>query len=130
MSRVGVLVGILGITGVVTASDALGQARPDSVMAAPILALGDSIFHGKKAGGMCFTCHGANARGTPGLAPNLTDGKWLHGDGSYDFIVGVVEKGIPKPKEAVAPMLPRGGANLNAAQIRAVAAYVYTLSHK
>jgi mono/diheme cytochrome c family protein len=106
------------------------QASQDSTLAPATVALGDSIFHGKKAGGICFTCHGANARGTPGLAPNLTDAKWLHGDGSYAFIVGIVEKGVPKPKESAAPMLPKGGASLTAAQLRAVAAYVYSLSHK
>src|SRR5687767_869813 len=28
------------------------------------LALGDSIFHGRAAGGSCFTCHGMDAKGT------------------------------------------------------------------
>jgi mono/diheme cytochrome c family protein len=109
---------------------AQAQAPPDSVLAPPVVALGDSIFHGKKAGGICFTCHGANAKGTPGLAPNLTDAKWIHGDGSYAFILGLVDKGVPKPKESAAPMLPKGGANLTPAQMRAVSAYVWTLSHK
>lgn len=130
MTRVLQLIAMLGGLSLASAAGASAQAPPDSLMSAPVLALGDSIFHGKKAGGMCFTCHGATAKGTAGLAPDLTDAKWLHGDGSYAFIVGIVEKGIPKPKEAVAPMVARGGANLNAAQIRAVAAYVYSLSHK
>ncbi|MEA3246990.1 MAG: c-type cytochrome [Gemmatimonadota bacterium] len=91
------------------------------------LALGDSIFRGKAAGGLCFTCHQPNAKGLPGIAPDLTDDKWLHGDGSYEFIVATVTKGVPKPKQAVAPMLPKGGAGLSEAQVRAVAAYVYSL---
>jgi len=70
-----------------------------------------------------------NARGLPGLAPNLTDKTWLHGDGSYDFIVALVQKGVPKPKQASAPMLPKGGTNLTDEQVRAVAAYVYSISH-
>jgi hypothetical protein len=53
----------------------------------------------------------------------------LHGDGSYAFIISTVEKGVPKPKEAIAPMLPKGGARLSVDQVRAVAAYVYSLSH-
>lgn len=91
------------------------------------IALGDSIFHGKAAGGICFTCHQANARGLPGLAPDLTDAKWIHGDGGLPFIITIVEKGVPKPKEAAAPMLPYGGAKLTPAQVRAVASYVYSL---
>jgi mono/diheme cytochrome c family protein len=91
------------------------------------IARGDSIFRGKAAGGTCFTCHQLNAKGLSGLAPDLTDAKWLHGDGSYDFIVATIQKGVPKPKQASAPMLPRGGTSLNDGDIRAVAAYVYSL---
>ena len=123
--RVAVAVAVIAAGRIASA-----QAAPDSAVTPAAIALGDSVFHGKAGGGMCFSCHGANAKGTPGIAPNLTDNKWLHGDGSYAFIVGLVEKGVPKPKEAVAPMLPRGGANLSHAHLRAVAAYVYSLSHK
>jgi mono/diheme cytochrome c family protein len=91
------------------------------------IARGDSIFRGKAAGGTCFTCHQLNAKGLPGLAPDLTDANWIHGDGSYDFIVATIQKGVPKPKQANAPMLPRGGTSLNDGDIRAVAAYVYSL---
>ncbi|MGQ0639811.1 MAG: c-type cytochrome [Gemmatimonadaceae bacterium] len=94
-----------------------------------MIALGDSIFRGKAAGGTCITCHQANAKGIPGLAPDLTDKTWLHGDGSLAAIMATVEKGVPKPKQAAAPMLPKGGANLTSEQIRAVAAYVYSLRH-
>ena len=93
-----------------------------------MIALGDSIFHGKAAGGTCITCHQANAKGIPGLAPDLTDKTWLHGDGSLAAIIATIEKGVPKPKQAVSPMLPRGGTNLTSIQIRAVAAYVWSLS--
>src|SRR5581483_4893087 len=96
-----------------------GRATP--ALTPDLIALGDSIFRGKVAGGLCFTCHQPNAKGLPGIAPDLTDDKWLHGDGSYEFIVATVTKGVPKPKQAVAPMLPKGGANLTDAQIRAVA---------
>jgi mono/diheme cytochrome c family protein len=94
-----------------------------------LIALGDSVFHGKAANGTCFVCHGAEAKGTPGLAPDLTDAKWLNGDGSYAFIVSIVEKGVPNPKEAPAAMPAMGGVKLTPEQIRAVAAYVYALSH-
>lgn len=99
----------------------------DSITPA-LVARGDSIFHGRLAGGTCHVCHGEDAKGTTGLAPDLTVGPWLHGDGSYAFIVSTVQTGVPDPKQSPAPMPPMGGMNLSADQIRAVAAYVYSLS--
>ena len=115
---------------VATASNltALRRAEPaDTVFGADVLALGEKIFHGKAAGGLCFSCHGANAKGMKKIAPDLTDATWIHGDGSYAFIVSTVEQGVPKPKDAAAPMPPKGGANLTTDQVRAVAAYVWNL---
>ena len=107
---------------------AMPAALADTTLPPAQIALGDSIFHGRVAGGMCFTCHGPTGKGTPGLAPDLTDAKWLHGDGNYGFIVALVNAGVPKPVERVAaPMLPQGGAKLTPDQVRAVAAYVYSL---
>ncbi|HMA44737.1 MAG TPA: c-type cytochrome [Gemmatimonadales bacterium] len=107
-----------------------GQAPTDTMTITPgLIALGDSIFHGKVAGGLCFGCHGVDGKGTPGLAPDLTSGKWLHGDGSYASIMKTVEAGVPHPKTAPAPMPPMGGAKLSPAELRAVAAYVFALSH-
>ena len=95
---------------------------------AKMAALGDSIFHGETAGGMCFTCHGADAKGTA-LAPSLLAHKWITGDGSYMFIQQRVTEGVPTPTPPYpGPMLPMGGAQLTAAQIKAVAAYVYSIS--
>ena len=93
------------------------------------VALGDSIFHGQVASGTCTACHGQDAKGTA-VAPDLTDATWLNGDGSYQFIVTTVTNGVPKPKEHPAPMPPKGGATLSDDQVKAVAAYVYSLSHK
>ena len=102
-------------------------AAPDSITPA-MIARGDSVFHGKIGGGTCSVCHGQDAKGTQGLAPDLTAGKWLNGDGSFAFIMNTVQKGVPNPKESPAAMPPMGGANLAADQVRAVAAYVYSLS--
>ena len=109
---------------------ALAPKQPAAQDVTPAtVARGDSIFHGKLGSGTCVTCHQANAKGIPGLAPDLTDKTWLHGDGSLAGIVATIEKGVPKPKTAAAPMLPKGGVNLTSEQISAVAAYVYSLSH-
>ena len=103
------------------AQAAAGQITPQ------MIALGDSIFEGKAAGGICYTCHGPEGEGTQ-LGPNLTDQQWLHGDGSYEFIVRNITTGVPTPKQYPGPM-PAFGQTLTAEQIRAVAAYVYSRSH-
>ncbi|MET0397610.1 MAG: cytochrome c [Longimicrobiaceae bacterium] len=86
---------------------------------------GKQIFTGQ---GICQTCHGPDAKGTA-MAPNLTDGTWINIDGSYDAIVNLVNTGVPQPKEHPALMPPKGGSAINDQQVRAVAAYVYSLSH-
>jgi len=74
------------------------------------IALGKRIFRGAK-GGTCAGCHGANAKGTP-LGPNLTDGKWIWGDGSVTSISEIIAKGVPNPKDYRSGMPPMGGAQL------------------
>jgi mono/diheme cytochrome c family protein len=108
----------------------LGADRVQDQAPSPAtIALGDSIFHGKVGGALCFTCHGPAGKGVTGLGPNLTDKEWTNGDGSVDFIRKTVTEGIPKPKKFPAPMPPKGGGSLNDSQIAAVAEYVYSLSH-
>jgi len=114
------------------AGGALATPTPGSAppgMTAQQLALGDSIFHGQAAGGLCFTCHGLDAKGTA-LAPDLAGAhKWTTIDGSFDAIQKRVTDGFPKPTPPYpGPMLPKGGANLTPDQIKAVAAYVYSIS--
>ena len=84
---------------------------------------GQEIFHGQ---GVCVTCH---LRGGAGgaLAPNLTDDVWLNIDGEYASIVDVVMTGVAVPLEHPGQMLPRAGTAISDDQVRAVAAYVYTL---
>ena len=85
---------------------------------------GQEIFHGQ---GVCVTCH---LRGGAGgaLAPDLTDDVWLNIDGEYESIVEVVLAGVPVPVEHPGQMLARAGTSITDEQVRAVAAYVYTLS--
>ena len=100
---------------------------PGSPTEAQFVALGDSIYHGQAAGGICYTCHGPDANGTA-LAPDLTDQQWLNGDGNLEFITNVVRNGVQQPKQFPGPM-PAFGGTLNDQQVRAVAAYVYSLSN-
>jgi cbb3-type cytochrome c oxidase subunit III len=100
-------------------------SAPKDVTPAAI-AQGDSIFH--KAGN-CYACHGANGEGIVG--PSLADAQWIHGDGSYEMIVVTVTKGIPKEEaKGGVPMPPKGGSTITDEQVKAVAAYVWSLSHK
>ena len=123
-----VALGSLTIGGAAAARQPPGRGRGMGAMgrSAQGVALGDSIFHGKAAGGTCFTCHGADARGTA-LGPDLTDTLWLNGDGSYPFVMRTVMHGVPRPTRYPAPMPPKGGARLTREQAHAVAAYVHGL---
>jgi mono/diheme cytochrome c family protein len=84
--------------------------------------------------GSCALCHGTNGQ-NPSRGPNLADNVFLHNSGAYEEIVQIITTGVPaanfKLPSSVPQfeMFPRGGQNLTDAQIRAVAAYVWTLSH-
>lgn len=94
-----------------------------------MLALGDSLFHGLIGATSCQSCHGPKGdQGT--VAPVLTDAEWLHSDGSWEGIHNTVKSGVMAPKQFTSIMPPYGGAPLKPEQSRAVAAYVYSLSHK
>jgi mono/diheme cytochrome c family protein len=105
-------------------------ALPEGVTAA-MVTVGDSIFH--KAS--CQRCHGMDAKGTE-RGPNLTDTEWAQIDGTYPEIVRIITEGVPKEKVKMpgAPfaMRARGGVNpaLTDEQVRQLAAYVFTISHR
>lgn len=101
----------------------LAAARPSAADAPRVD--GKAVYEGK---GNCASCHGADGTGTR-IAPDLTDGVWLHGDGSLRVIEEVVRNGVAEPVEASIPMPPMGGATLTPDEVSAVAAYVHSLSH-
>jgi glucose/arabinose dehydrogenase/mono/diheme cytochrome c family protein len=105
---------------------AAGAVPPGSTPEA--VALGDRIYHGQVASGMCAACHGANGSGTP-LGPDLTKDKWLWSDGSLAGIRKTIAEGVLQPKQYRAPMPAMGGSQLTPEQADAVAAYVWSLSH-
>jgi cbb3-type cytochrome c oxidase subunit III len=114
----------LALAAILGARPVVAQA-PAAVTPAAITQ-GDSIFHSK---GNCYACHGANAQGAVG--PNLTDAEWIHSDGSYDAIVKQVTTGVTKEEsKSGIPMPAKGGSSITDDEVKAVAAYVYSLSHK
>jgi len=93
-----------------------------------MVALGDSLFNS----GGCQRCHGQKGVGAKN-APALVDGTWQHSKGSYEEIITTVTNGVAKEefKDTTRPfaMRARGGPmNLTDDQVKAVAAYVYSIS--
>jgi mono/diheme cytochrome c family protein len=87
---------------------------------------GKQLFNSPTA--ICYTCHGENGKGMAGLGPNLGDSEWLHSDGSYDAIVKQIETGVPAAQSKSGIMMPpRGGSSITDDQVKAVAAYVWSL---
>ena len=78
--------------------------------------------------GFCFTCHDYDGSG--GAGANLTDSEWWHSDGSYEGIVATITRGVPADEARGGPasmMLPKGGTQMTEEQVRAVAAFVWSL---
>jgi glucose/arabinose dehydrogenase len=90
--------------------------------------LGARIFWGEASGGTCSGCHGSDGKGST-VGPNLTSGEWSWGDGSWPAIAATIEKGVASPKHADGAMPPRGGAPLSDADVKAVATFVWGVSH-
>src|SRR5512143_3220230 len=80
------------------------QALPDGVTQA-MIDKGNEIFHKT---GLCYACHGQDAKGMVG--PNLTDDVWIHSKGTYPEIVPQVIKGVTKEEsKSGVPMPAKGG---------------------
>ena len=92
------------------------------------VALGEKIFHGEVKNGTCGGCHGADLSGTP-IGADLMDGQFRWSDGSVDGIEKTITSGVPHPIDHPGAMPPMGGIQLSAADLKAVAAYVWAVSH-
>jgi mono/diheme cytochrome c family protein len=80
-------------------------------------------------GTVCVGCHGPGGAGTP-AAPTLNDANWINITGAYPEIVTTITNGVPKPKQHSGAMPPKGGGSFDDAQVKALAAYVFALSHQ
>ena len=103
-----------------------GQTGSPGAASPALIARGDSVFHGP---GNCYACHGSKAEGLVG--PSLVDAEWIHSKGTEAEIAAQVIKGIPKEQsKSGIPMPPKGGSTISDADVKAVAAYVHSLSQK
>lgn len=127
----GRVLGTVLVTFFATAVAAQAQEKaacPPAGVTPAAIKQGDAIFHGP---GLCSACHGADAKGMPSMGANLTDQQWLHSKGTYDDIVKQIMTGVSaKESTSGTVMPPKGGGGLTDDQVKAVAAYVWNLSHK
>ena len=123
LAAVGGTVALLAVVALPGATLPGDEARPGAPATQDP---GEAVFKGK---GLCSTCHGPAAKGTP-LAPDLTDDTWLQFDErpTVEGLVAMIRKGVPTPLEHPAPMPPMGGARLSDEELTAVARYVLSLS--
>ena len=109
---------LLAIAGGAVAAQDIDQETVDE---------GASLFKGL---GLCHACHGPEAKGVPNLGADLSDDEWLHSDGSLEGILATIKQGVTGDKSSTGTLMPpKGGSSLSDDQLRAVATYVWSLSH-
>ena len=121
------LVWALGLA-VATATVAAAQETMPEGVTKEMIEEGAKLFSGL---GICMVCHGADGAGVPNLGADLTDDEWAHSDGSFEGILKTIKEGVSSEKSTSRTVMPpKGGSSLNNEQLKAVAAYVWSLSHK
>jgi mono/diheme cytochrome c family protein len=63
------------------------------------------------------------------VGADLRSGTWLWGDGSLAAITETIKNGVLEPKHHPGAMPPMGGVELSDENLKAVAAYVWSLGH-
>ena len=124
LTRLGLLVAALAVAA---AAPAEAQAKLPAGVTPAMVEKGKTIYKGT---GLCFACHGPEAKGAVG--PNLTDKEWIHvKDGDYAGLVALVTKGIAagEAKLGKGPMPAKGGSQISDEDVKAVSAYIWSLSH-
>ena len=115
----------LGVLACVSSAPAAAQAIPQGATK-EMVAKGNEIYHKQ---GLCYACHGQDGKGLVG--PNLTDDVWIHSKGTYPELIAQVTKGVTKEEsKSGVPMPAKGGSTISDDDVKAVAAYVWSLSHK
>ena len=116
----------IAVLAAITVTPASAQGTLPQGVTQEMVEKGKEVFHKQ---GLCYACHGQDAKGLVG--PNLTDDVWLHSKGTYDDIVKQILLGVTKEEsKSGVPMPAKGGSSISDDDVKAVAAYVYSLSHK
>jgi mono/diheme cytochrome c family protein len=104
------------------------QAQADSLppdVTPALVRAGAEIYAGQ---GHCARCHGERGQGTE-EGPPLTAGQWKLGSGDYDWLIHITRhSGIAAWGRDGDPVPMRGPTLLSDEEVRAVAAYVWTIS--
>ncbi|MEE8191603.1 MAG: c-type cytochrome [Gemmatimonadales bacterium] len=101
------------------------EELPDGVTD-EMIANGKTVFGGA---GICMVCHGPQGAGIANLGADLTDDEWLHSDGTYEGILATIEAGVAADKSSTGGVMPpKGSSSISDEQVKAVAAYVWSLS--
>jgi mono/diheme cytochrome c family protein len=129
-SRPFLVAAVLAVLAVLPARLAQAQTSSRDTLPAGVteamVARGRAVFTGA---GVCFACHGMAGEGISG--PSLADSVWIHSRGEYDKIVQLILTGVDaKASKSGVVMPPRGGSAISDADVRAVAAYVWSLSRR
>jgi mono/diheme cytochrome c family protein len=123
--RISLLLTALTLATAPAGAQAMPRLRPPGVTDSAV-AWGEVLFHGPAH---CSRCHGIRGRGTD-RGPALTDAVWLHGPGTYEWLVAQVNHGVSREHSATGDSMPaRGAAPMPVWDVRAVAAYVWAISH-
>lgn len=102
------------------------QELPQGVTMAMVTE-GKTVYEGV---GICSSCHGPAGQGVPNLGANLADDEWVHSEGDFEGIVATIMNGVTADASTSGiPMPAKAGTSITDAQVRAAAAYVWTLSH-
>lgn len=105
--------------------DAMSQELPAGVTTA-MIEHGKTVYEGA---GICSSCHGPAGAGIPNLGADLTDSEWVHSDGSYAAIVETITNGVTADESSSGvPMPAKGGTTISEDDVKATAAYVWSLS--
>jgi mono/diheme cytochrome c family protein len=105
------------------------NAMPAGVTA-DMIAEGKTLFEAQTSN--CTRCHGPGGKGGQN-GPDLTDNTWVQIDGSFPAIEHLILTGVPADKikgNYRFAMRPKGGSQLSDAQVKSVAAYLYSVTHK
>jgi mono/diheme cytochrome c family protein len=123
-ARIIMFVAALFALAAVQPADVTAQTPPG--VTPQMIGEGQALFFGD---GRCNGCHGEDAKGIEGAGTDLTDGEWRHAEGgAFQALIEVIAKGLTHEKTEGWAM--PGGSEFTELQVRALAAYIWSLVQK